>query len=133
MQSDQNNREIYYELAYYIIDFCIAVASLAFIYSFSRIRQKNYGVYMVLILAISDLLFPIMSAFLVLLPNDQDEVVSAFASLTTGVYMFGLLWSTNIAIFVYVIYNYKKPFNPRLFLIHSFLCCLVVSFFDSAL
>lgn len=136
MQSDHNttnNKEIYYELSYYITDFFIAIASIVFIFSFSRIRQKNYGVYMILILAISDLLFPIMSACLVILPNTQDQIVYALASLTAGVYEFGLLWSTNIAIFVYVIYLYKKPFNPRLFLIHSFLCCLAVSLFDSAL
>ena len=132
-QSEQNNHEIYYELSYYITDFFIAIASLAFIYSFSRVRQKNYGVYMILILAISNLLFPLMSACLLILPTSQDKIVFALAALSAGVFGFGLLWSTNIAIFVFWIFNYKKPFNPRLFLIHSFICCLAVSLFDSAL
>jgi len=119
------DHEIAFLITYYIIDFLILISSLVFIISFLKMRDTNHGVYMILILSISDILFPLLNLYLKLF--DAKGAINIVAPASAGIYQFGLLWSTSIAIFVFVIFKYKNPFNPRLFFIHSFLSCIVVS------
>ena len=119
------DHELAFQLSYYIINALILIFSLFFIISFLKLRETNHGVYMILILSISDILFPLLNLYLKLF--DGKGAINVVAPASAGIYQFGLLWSTSIAVFVFVIFKYKKPFNPKLFLVHSFLACAAVS------
>jgi len=104
----------------------ITLASLVFFLNFARAQNKTYASYMVLILNISDMTFPVMSILMALFNNSTslNEFNSAFGPST---YRFSLYWSTAIAYFVFLVVKKKILFNPKRFIIYALVLCLILS------
>jgi len=107
-------------------NFVILIASLMFLYRFGKIEQKNYGLYMILVLNITDLGFVAVNFLSQLFQNDP-EVSSFFAALGPPMFRFSLYWSASMAYFIYLVIYDQKLFSPKTFFFKSLIWCLLLS------
>lgn len=112
----------------WMINVTIAVASLIFFYRLIRLRERTTGHYMIFVLTLSDLAFPMMNMLTttILQGKVTDSVLYIIA---VWVYRFSLYWSTAIAILTYLILAESKIINSRGFFIKSIIGCFVTSLF----
>ncbi len=104
----------------------ITLASIVFFLNFTRTQNKTYASYMVLILNMSDMTFPLMSILTELFKSSTsfNEFNCAFGPAT---YRFSLYWSTAIAYFVFLVVKKKILFNPRRFILYALILCLFLA------
>jgi len=104
----------------------ITLASIVFFLNFTRAQNKTYASYMVLILNMSDMTFPLMSILTELFKSSIsfNEFNCAFGPST---YRFSLYWSTAIAYFVFLVVKKKILFNPRRFILYALIICLLLA------
>jgi len=106
------------------------IPALIFFVSFKRQRNKNSGMYMIFVLSIGDLTFPIIS-MLAMISIFGMEVSKSLPIFSVGLYHFSLYWSTAMAIFCFKILSQKEFISDRRFIILSLVWCSVLSFLFS--
>lgn len=109
----------------WVTDLITAVCALKFLYSFRNLKERTPGLYMVLILSISDLAYPITNMFRLTFQNGLNG--DFFYPLAVYIYRFSLYWSTIIAVFTYFVIAKKKTFDPDRFIIRGAILCLCAS------
>lgn len=108
-----------FEILSCVLDVLIIIASGLFLYSFIKLSDKNYGLYMILILNISDLIYPVMNLLVTICVKSQFSA-NIFAAFSEFLFGFGLYWSTFIAILIYTVLNWRAIVNPKLYMITAF-------------
>jgi len=101
-------------------------ASIIFLWSFSKIREKTHSQYLILILCLVDLLFPIAHMARLILPS-TDTLDNYFFYISVGIYRFSLYWSTAIAISSYIIIIGRTSYDTKKFTISAFIICLILT------
>jgi len=107
-------------------NFVILIASMLFLYRFWRIEQKNYGLYMILVLNITDLAFVAVN-FLSQIFMDDAAVSNFFGALGPPIFRFSLYWSASMAYFIYLVIYDQKLFSPKAFFLKSLFWCIILS------
>jgi len=106
---------------------CFDIAAFAiFLYGFLRIRDRNYGVMIIIILNISYLLWSILNVLAARLASKEWNPKFIFG-LYYGISNFSLCWSAAFAIFTYFVLKSRRLFIFKRFMTFSFLICLVLS------
>jgi len=108
------------------IDLIILIASMTFFYKFAKTRNKLPGLYMIFILCILDLSYPILNSFATLLVLDEASATQ-FGALRTGLNRASLYWSTMIALHCYLILVKRKTLNSFRFMILGGFCSILAS------
>lgn len=106
-----------------VINVFIILTSLIIFYKFFKTREKTYGLYMLLILAISDFLFPITD-ILTIIPITDQQSATFLKPLASSLFEFSLCWSAAISLFTYKILNYRDPFDHKQYTIRAFFACV---------
>jgi len=126
LYKESNPTEIYFTYVGNTIDIIITIAFVCFIWSYFKVKEKTYGLYMILILNICDFIFPIIN--LLAVPIVRDEASACiFTGFSSGIYHFSLYWTTSIAVFLLLVVKYKRTFNPKKFMTLAALISLIVS------
>ncbi len=115
-----------YKTEAWISNVIIVLASIVFLLKFSKIKSKNYGLYMILILNLADLSFPLVSILTHFTANTPG-VANFLAACGDLMYRFSLLWSTAIAYFLFLVVRNQKVFDPKKFLTRSFVITFSVT------
>ena len=102
-------------LTFWLTNIFITIASFLFIRSFCQVREKSTGLYMILILTLSDFAFLVLNIVTILLEkNEQWDNILYY---TTGIiFCFSLYWAAAIAVFSYKILTATRSFNSGGFL-----------------
>jgi len=116
-----------YTMEAWISNIIIIAASFIFLSKFTALKQKNYGLYMILILAIADLTFPLTNIIQLFVHNPTIENILNSLGLT--IYQFSLYWSMVIAFFVYLVVKGESLFNPKIFISRALVLCTLFSLF----
>lgn len=109
-----------FEILSCVLDVLIIIASGLFLYSYIRLPEKNYGLYMILVLNISDLIYPVMNLLVTICVKSQLSA-NLFAGFSQFLFGFGLYWSMFIAVLIYTVLNWRAIVNPKLFMVTAFL------------
>jgi len=120
-----------YEIEAWVSNIIIIIASFIFLSKFIALKGKNYGLYMILILNVSDLTFPLTNIIQLFVDNPTVETI--LSSMGPAIYRFSLYWSTAIALFVYLVVQGERLFNPKIFVIWAMVVCTLFSLFYSLL
>ena len=120
------NQSNIYKTEAWVSNIIIVLASIVFLLKFSKIKTKNYGLYMILILNLADLSFPLVSILTHFFVN-KPGVANFLAACGDLMYRFSLLWSTAIAYFLFLVVRNQKIFDPKKFLSRSFFFCFSVT------
>jgi len=107
-------------------DIVTTTASLIFLWSFFKVHEKTHSQYMILILCLIDLLFPLVHMARLIF-SKPDSNTDAFFYTSVCIYRFSLYWSAAIAICSYIIIIGRKTFSTKKFTIISFFICLVLT------
>lgn len=102
----------YFQLSSWLINASTFIVSSALLYSFSKLKRKAFGLYLIFILNVIAVIFSFVSMLGYFVQKDQATAV-IFGSLQVALYNFALYWSTSIAIFVYIIMKYKRGFDSN--------------------
>ena len=102
------------------------IVSFIFLICFYRIKGKTAGLYLVLVLSLSDLTYPLLNALTMFFVNGQTAAV-VFSAVGVSIYHFSLFWSTVMAIFCYFVLDYRRSVNIKAFVTSSVLCCSAVA------
>jgi len=111
------------------IDVAVIITFSAFLLSFLKTCEKNYGLLMILILTLSDLGYPIMNILTTIWHkyNLDINVLGPFALSVNG---FNLYWTAALAVYTHLLFdsikNYKA-FHYKRFICSAFLICLAFS------
>ncbi len=103
-------------------DLITATCAIKFLWSWRNLRERTPGLYMVLILSIFDLLYPITNMFRLTFQSSNSGKI--FYPIAVYIYRFSLYWSTVISIFTYYVIAKKKTFDPDNFIKRGVLICL---------
>ena len=115
------------------INFLIIVSTAIFFVHFIRLRAKSIGMYMILVLTLSDLSFPLMNMITNFIVGTGEIYEKSLYITAVAMYRFSLYWSTALAIFSYLILGQMLTFNGKKFLLYSLLICAICAFFCPAL
>jgi len=123
--SESDHKEVLFieALVFNILTF---IASVVFLYRFFKIPTKNYGLYMILVLNITDLAFLFVN-FLSQIFMAEQAVSNFFGALGPPIFRFSLYWSAWIAYFIYLVMNSEKLFSPKGFFFKALIWCLILS------
>ena len=113
----------------WIINTLIVGSTLIFLFHFIRLRTKSTGMYMILVLTLSDLSFPLMNMITNFVVGTGEINENALYITAVGMYRFSLYWSTAIAVFSYLILAENMIFTGKKFLLYSLLICGILSLF----
>ena len=107
---------------------CVAVITfIGLLFTFLRVKDKSYGLYIIIILNVSYMLYSLLDICRSLLVDKVNEVhISDFVS--RWIYDFGLFWSAAFSIFTYTLL--KDPmqfFDYKKFMIRALLCCTLLA------
>jgi len=98
-----------------VIDIITIISLLSFLRSFLSTKEKNYGLYMILILNISDLAYPITNLLTIFLSKNPQNL-KIIGPMVVSIYSFFVVWSAAFAIYTYMLlksihqgsfFNYK--------------------------
>ena len=120
--------ETLFQITFWLINALITITSFLFVFSFCRLKEKSIGLYMILILTLSDFSFPLMNMITVMIEinKEWDHILYIVAVV---LFCFSLYWSTVIAVFSYKILAVKKIFDSSGFLRKSLLYCAILCMF----
>ncbi len=110
-----------------VINTVSIITFLVFLWSFLRIPDKNVGFYMILILTVSDLCFPIVKILTILFVGPTIPV-SILGPITIGIEAFKLYWTAAFSLFTFLVYRsflQMKAFNFMAFLFIALFCCVL--------
>ena len=107
---------------------CIAIiAFIGFLITLFCVKDKSYGLYIIMILNVSYMLYSLLDIYRAILINSENEVhISDFIS--RWIYDFGLFWAASFSIFTYTLM--KDPmqfFDYKKFMIKAFLGCMMMA------
>jgi len=102
------------------------IVAFVFLINFSRIKEKTASLYLVLVLSLSDLTYPLLNTLTMQFVNGQTAAV-IFSAIGVSIYHFSLFWSTIMAIFCYCVLDYRRSVNIRAFVTSSVLACLTLA------
>jgi len=106
----------------YILIFIFVV----FLLRFLRIKEKTYGLLMMIILNVCYLLWPILQSIAKYVVH--SEFLARFMlSLDLAIFSFALFWSASFAIFTYSVLSSKKIFDFKRFMKLAFLISFLFS------
>jgi len=131
MEEDQNSQETFDRRAfvkhiYLIIDWIVILTSVTFFCKFAKTRNKLPGLYMIFILCILDVSYPVINFFATILVWDESSATQ-FGALRTGLNRASLYWSTTIAIHCYLILVKRKSLKSFQFMVIAGVCNLLAS------
>ena len=134
MNSNENSDENVSALLVLTINFFTITIFLAFLLKFTRIKEKTYTHYFLLILSLSDLLYPIVNTITVYSVAYNDRILNArlFGPLVLAIYAFNMHWSAAFAIYTYQLYRsiqLFKIFNYNKFMTNAVTSSFFLSFF----
>ena len=126
MSTSDTSGELFFEISAWANDIIVILISTLFCISYYKVKRKNYSLYMIFILNISNLILPFANILAMSLKwgNGEGNVMIA---ITVGTYQFGLFWSTTLSIFIYLALKYQRPFNPMQFIVIAFVICALLS------
>ena len=107
----------------WIADFLIIVCTIKFIMTFRKLDEKTYGQYMIFILCIANLVYPLtnIAKFIVTEYGFSDD---NFYPITVSSFRFSLFWSAAIASYSYLVLVKKHIVDtPKYMRQAFFLCC----------
>ena len=120
--------ETYFRIQAWATNLLIIFFASIVLLRFTKLRDKTAGLYMILILTISDLLFPLMNILTIQFVNSFQSAV-IFGSISSFINRFSLYWSAAIAIYTYQILT-SRNFDENKFIKKSLIvCCSVVAAF----
>ena len=121
-----SSNSIFYTISYalsYLLIFILAI----FLCIFLRIKERSYDLFMMIILNISCLLWPILRRITPFFVHSQFSA-QFMISLASATYTFSLFWAASFAMFTYSVLNSTtKIFNCKRFIKGSFLVSLGVA------
>jgi len=97
-----------------------------FLIGFAKIKVKSPGLYFILVLSISDLAYPLVNALTTQFVLGQTSA-EVYVALSVFLYHFSLTWSTAMAIFCYLILDWRRSIDVKSFILWSVACCCVIS------
>jgi len=106
------------------INVTVTVSSFIFLRSFSKLREKTNSLYMILILIVANLLFPLTT--MIIEPFTETDY-KVFLPLGVGFYRFSLCWSAALALFSYLILVKGKTLDIEYFMRRALITCLLFS------
>jgi len=119
---------IYFKIQAWATNILIIIFSAIVLLKFTKLREKTGGLYMILVLTIADLSFPVMNALTIEFVNSNDSAL-LFAAISSFQNRFSLYWSAAIAIYTYQILV-SRDFDEKVFIKKSFIItCAIVSIF----
>jgi len=110
----------------YLLDFLVTLAFSVFFCILLRQKEKNYGLFMIIILNMSYFLnglYEITRPFF----ESNREVVLVLDLVSRGNYDFGMFWAAAFACFTHLVLNSRTYFNFRLFVTISLVLCLAAA------
>lgn len=125
---ESNTDLLFFKLTAWTTDVITIIIVLLFLYKFNKLPVKTYSTYMVLILNISDCIFPVVDIITQYLPQD-DEVAMPLGALKTFCSHFSLAFSAAIAVYFYLVLHSNRILNPKRFTIYALVCCFLFSSF----
>lgn len=111
---------------YLIVNSLIICAFFAFLYGFWKLKEKNHGLYSILILNISDFSTLVFSVLTPFFKNDKTNS-NLLEGLISATYRFSLFWTTAFALYSYLTLKYVRYFNSLKYLKLAFPLCLIIS------
>jgi len=115
------------ETSHWIISTITIVASIIFLRSFQKSRKKTSSLYMILILSIADLCFPIVNVAVLLFMRSQSTATLFFV-LESFLYRFSLYWSTAFSILTFLILSKGVSFSTSTFMKSAFVLAFGLAF-----
>ena len=122
---------LYFEISDWVSDGMVLLGSIAFFYTFARIKQKNYSLYIILALNISNFILALVNPFVRFIVKNYADAVIVTCT-TSALYQFGLYCSTALSIFIYKAIQSRVDFNPLKFLGISLTICGLISCLEIA-
>src|SRR4051812_2069240 len=98
-------------------------AATVFFFSFARLPEKDPGLHMILILGISNFMYPFLDIVIMGFLEGQTAI-NIVGAIEVICFHFSLYWTVAIAIFVFLIFKNGKAPNPRSFNIYGLFICL---------
>jgi len=115
------------EISHWVISTVTIIASMIFLKSFQKTKKKTPSLYMIMILSIADLFFPITNVA-VLLFMRSEETATLFFVIESFLYRFSLYWSTALAILTYLILSKGISFKAGTFMKRAFIVSFGLAF-----
>jgi len=97
-----------------------------FLVGFIRIKVKSPSLYFILVLSISDLAYPLLNALTSQFVVGQTSA-EAYVAFGVFLYHFSLMWSTSMAIFCYLILDWRRTIVIKSFILWSVALCVLIS------
>jgi len=108
------------------LDIITILAILIFFCKFFLIKEKTPGLYMMFILCILDLNYPLFNFLATIIASDQQHE-PFYGYIRTGLNRLCLWWSAIMAVYCYAILTLKKSISPQKFMINGGIFCLIAS------
>jgi len=109
-----------------ILNYILIFIFVVFLFTFLRIKEKNYGLLMMIILNVCYLIYPLLQTITPYVI--YSEFLARFMlSLSSAIYIFALFWSASFAIFTYSVLRSTKIFNFKRFMKLAFLVSFLFS------
>ncbi len=116
------------EISDLIIGSITMIAAITFFCSFMKLKERTHGQYMILVLCVVDLIYPIMNILTTIFVRSEDSA-AVFGCLGIYIFRFSLYFSTAISIFAYFILQQKQSFDPYRFRRYSVIICVILALF----
>jgi len=107
------------EISHWIVISLSLIGTFVFFRSYRKRREKSTSMYMIFVLSIADLLFPIMNIIVLLFLRDEKSAIVALI-LEIFLYRISLSWSTCLAISTFLILCKELVFNAKKFMFRGF-------------
>ena len=115
------------EISHWMISTVTIIASIIFLKRFKNTKKKTTSLYMIMILSIADLFFPITN-IAVLLFMRSEGTATLFFVIESFLYRFSLYWSTALAILAYLILSKGISFRESTFMKRAFFLSFGLAF-----
>ena len=113
--------------AFKIVSWAITILSLAssvaFFWSFYKIKPKTQGLYMIMVLDAYDIIFPLIA--FTTIPQSSETVKLIIVAIAVGLYQLIMNWTAAIAIFTYLTLSKKKLLRLKVSMSLAFVCCFI--------
>jgi len=115
------------EISHWIVISLSLIATIVFLRSYRKRRDKSTSMYMIFVLSLADILFPILNITVLLFLRDEQSAVTALI-FEVFLYRFSLNWSTCLAISTFLILCKELVFNAKKFMFYGLFISLAYGF-----
>jgi len=112
-----------------IINAVTTIGFCVFLFSFLRLRDKNYGLIMILILSFSDISYPFMDILTALWVKNKLSI-TVLGPIAFSIMGFNYYWIAAFALYTYSLLNSikkSKAFHHKRFICIALVICLMLS------